>query len=176
MKTLAMAVLLFATTTINIDTRGLADGAKETRVEGSRRVAVEKVEGKTVVRVEEAGRIDTIVMSRANGRLSVEHSANNVPRRLFALDRPQVIVDGVDLEPFLSGAQSTPSREETRKPRREEAQTDEWPQYYVCPKDQAMLRIPHPTRGATAETYNCPVDGTPMRRGLGPQSQYWLLE
>jgi hypothetical protein len=176
MKTLAMAVLLFATTTIDIDTRGLADGAKETRVEGSRRVAVEKSEGKTIVRVEEAGRIDTIVMSRDNGKLSVEHSANNVPRRLFALDRPQVIVDGVDLEPFLSGAQGTPSAPGKLQPRRDSAEADEWPRFYICPKDEAMLRVPRPSRAASAESYNCPLDGTPMKRGVGPQSQYWLLE
>ena len=169
---LAMAVMLFATATIHIDTGHLPDGAKETRVEGSRRVTVEKSDGKTIARVEEGPRVDTVVMSREDGQLTVGHSANSVPQRLFVLDRPSVIVDGIDLEPWLSGTQGTTSM----KPqlRRERSDADEWPQYYVCPKDEAVLRVPR--AHGTVETYVCPIDGTPMKRGTGPKSQYWLLE
>lgn len=47
------------------------------------------------------------------------------------------------------------------------------PRYYVCPKDETLLRVksadPH------AE-YKCPVDGTVMRAGAGPQTKFFLLE
>ena len=169
---LAMAVMLFATATIHIDTGHLGDGLRETRSEGSRRVTVEKSDGKTIVRVEEGPRVDTVVLSSQEGQLTIEHSANSVPRRTFALDRPAVIVDGIDLEPWLSGAQGTTSMKP--QPRRERTEVESWPQYYVCPKDEAVLRVPR--AHGNVETYHCPIDGTPMKRGKGPKSQYWLLE
>jgi len=44
---------------------------------------------------------------------------------------------------------------------------------YICPKDETLLRVKSPEPGAE---YKCPVDGTVMQAGKGPQSQYFLLD
>ena len=47
------------------------------------------------------------------------------------------------------------------------------PQYFMCPKDQAMLRVPSAKKGAT---FKCPVDGTEMRPGAGKDGMIFLLD
>jgi hypothetical protein len=169
MKTLAFAFLLFATAAIEVNTGRLADGATQTYNVGSRMVAVYKSGDTTTVRVQEGGRVDTVTLTRAGGKLSIGHKDNGGERRFIVVDRPKVVVDGIDLEPYLSGAiAEAPEQRPAPSPR-----ATGNPRYYICPKDQSMLRVPHGQPGAT---YKCPVDGTEMKSGTGPQSQYWLLQ
>jgi hypothetical protein len=44
---------------------------------------------------------------------------------------------------------------------------------FICPKDETLLRVKSPEPGAE---YKCPVDGTVMRAGKGPESKYFLLD
>ena len=45
--------------------------------------------------------------------------------------------------------------------------------YFICPKDETLLRVKSPEPGVE---FKCPVDGTVMRAGKGPESKYFLLE
>lgn len=72
-----------------------------------------------------------------------------------------IIVDGVALEGSTLG--EPPASPEPRGKAL----------FYICPKDQTMLRVPHSDH---AGRFKCPVDGTPMRASSGPRSPYFLLE
>jgi len=90
---------------------------------------------------------------------------NRRARRFIVPDRPRILVDGIDLEPYLGGAvrEAPPPA-----PRRQDP-----PRFYICPNDEATLRV----RPGTPEgKYKCPLDGAVMRSGVGPGRQYWLLE
>lgn len=175
MKILALSFLLLATSPVVIDTSKLADHATELRVAGGRKVHVSREGGTVTVIVEEGKRVDTITMTRTEGgELSIGHSDNGEPREIIALDRQPVIVDGIDLEPFMAGnffgTQTTVPlpQPEPRDQRRNEGEG----QTFMCPKDRTMVHVPS---GRAPLDLKCPVDGTPMIAGSGPRSQYFLL-
>jgi hypothetical protein len=171
-QSLAFAVLLLSTAAIEVNTDRLADGATQTFSVGSRQVAVHKSGDTTTVRVQELDRIDTVTLTVQPGRLSIAHKDNGVERRFIVLDRPRVVVDGIDLEPYLAGATAgEPGGVVPLPDKRPVVQGG--PQYYICPKDEVMLRLPN---GPANRELHCPLDGTLMKRGMGPQSQYWLLQ
>jgi hypothetical protein len=177
MKALALAFLLFASTPILIDTHKLADGARDVRHEGSRTVSIARSGNTVVVRIDEGRRTDTVTMTRQeNGELSIAHQDNGVPRQMIGLDRRPVIVDGIDLEPFLAGnllgTQKAAPKVTPPKPDRRYDEKN-GPRYYVCPKDETMVRVP--ANRAPAEL-NCPLDGTPMKAGTGRGSAFFLLQ
>lgn len=174
MKTLAFAFLLFATAAIRIDTTKIADGQTETFRSGSRTVRVHKAGNTTTVRVQEGDRLDTITIRRDGKHVLFGTSNNGAPRRMIALDRPEVIVDGMDLETHLTNkfgegsSSSVPVVPMPPPQRRHDAPSN----YFYCPKDGAMLVVPH-TDGS--KTYRCPVDGTEMKGGVGTGRRYYLL-
>ena len=172
MKTLAFAFLLFATGAIDVNTSKLADGVTETFSEGSRLVAVHRSGDTTTVRVQEGDRVDTVSITRQGANLSIGHSDNGAERRFIVVDRPKVVVDGIDLEPWLTGGVDSPPASQPDAKKRKPRAVD----YFVCPKDSSVLAVPDSPQGAM---YKCPVDGTSMRRtarrGL-PYSPYHLLE
>ena len=85
---------------------------------------------------------------------------------LFAADR--------DLQffkpPTADLRQEPPIVEPERRPSRRSTQAA-W--YYVCPKDEAMLRVKKDPRG---KTYHCPVDGQEMVLGRGPSGMYFYVD
>lgn len=169
MKTLALAFLLFATAAIEVSTSRLADGAVETFTSGSRTVRVHQSGATTTVRVEEGDRVDTVTIAREDGRLSIGHKDNGAVRRFIVVDRPKVIVDGIDLEPYLLGgipSAAVPAPAPSAAP-------DESSHYFYCPKDGAMLVVPH---GMAPKSLSCPVDGTQMKAGAGREQKYYLLD
>ena len=173
MKTLAFAFLLFATAAIQIDTTKLADGETQTYLSGSRMVGVHKSGNTIRVRVQEGDRVDTITITREGKQLQIGTSNNGAPRRMIALDRPSVIVDGVDLETHLMNSFGTSSPNVPVVPMPAPPKKNEGDShYFYCPKDGAMLVVPH-TDGS--KTYRCPVDGTEMKGGTGPGRRYYLL-
>ena len=88
-----------------------------------------------------------------------------------------MIVDGIDLEPFLAGnffgTQPQPAPQAVVPPQPERRDTRSAPRYYICPKDETMMRVP---AGRAAGDLHCPVDGTPMKSGTGRDSQIFLLD
>lgn len=175
MKVLALAFLLFASTPIVIDSSKLVPGRSLTNIGGSRTVTAFR-EGNTVtVTVSEGKRVDTITITREDGKLSVSHRDNGEPRELIALDRRPVIVDGIDLEPYINNVLGTePQGGITPLPPRPDRRTGAGPRYYICPKDETMVRVPA-GRGGPDELH-CPLDGTPLRAGTGADSQIFLLQ
>jgi hypothetical protein len=175
MKVLALSFLLFATSPMVFDTTKLADGASDVRLEGSRKVSVTRTGETVTVRVEEGKRVDTLTLTRkAGGEVTISHKDNGEPRRFLPLGRQPVVVDGIDLEPFMAGnflgTQTTVVPPSVVPP---PPQKDSRPTYYVCPKDQTMVRV-LPGRGP-AELL-CPLDGTPMKTGTGSDRQIFLLQ
>ena len=178
MKALALVFTLFATSaSIQFDTSKLPVGSSDAKFAGSRRVTVQRTAVATIVRVEEGERVDTITMVRENGRVEKITTANNGKIRPFiAMDRPKVIVDAIDLEPYLTGAAGTPTDDkqwgaqqlQPRKKLSPMAQRE-----YVCPKDGTLLRVP---TTAQATAFNCPLDGTPMESGVGPNQKFYRVE
>ena len=106
--------------------------------------------------------------------MAIGHRDNGEPRQILSVDRRPVIVDGIDLEPFMAGnffgtqttAPPAPQPESRRERGNGEAQT------FHCPKDRTMVLVPS---GRAPMDLKCPVDGTPMVAGSGPGSQYFLL-
>lgn len=176
MKTLALVFTLFASVaSIQFDTSKLPVGGSDAKFAGSRRVTVERTATATIVRVEEGERVDTVTMVRESGQIERITAANNgKPRAAIAMDRPKVIVDGIDLEPFLTGAAGVPSTTVQRIPPKKRYERSPMAQReYVCPKDGALLRIP---TNAKATSFTCPLDGTPMEAGIGLGQQFWRVQ
>jgi hypothetical protein len=168
MKTLAFAFLLFATPTfIEIDTTTLT--APRMWEVGNRRVTAEKAGDTTIVRVAEGDRIDTVQIRYVDGKRQITRSDNGVPRPFLFIDRAHVLVDGMDIEPFLTGDGAITEA----PPKKKYAPEPGAYRFYVCPKDQAVLRV-LPT--VPEKTFTCPVDGTVMKSGVGPGRKYWLLD
>ena len=166
MKALALVFLLFATT-LTFDTTKLPDGGSDAKLAGGRRVTVEKHGHLAIVRVEEGERVDTIRMS--GGKIS---AVNNGKIRPFTnFERPRVVVDGVDLEPYLTG--QAPSQMDPEPPANKRRRAPMEQREYICPKDGAVLRVPTTAR---QQTYKCPVDGTPMEAGVGPGLKFYRVE
>lgn len=65
---------------------------------------------------------------------------------------------------------AVPARPFVPPDRREAANV---PQYYICPKDGAELKVP---AGKAQASLKCPLDGTEMKPGQGPERRYYLLE
>ncbi len=203
MKSLALAFLLFSTAAIEVNTGRLADGATQTFLSGSRKVAVHKSGGTATVMVQEGDRLDTITLSRAGGTLDIARSDNGAPRRFLVLDRPKIVVDGIDLEPYLMNAMTVvPESAPMPGPMSQEGALEAVPMpmpnerapkavpmpippshklmpgptdgpYYVCPKDARIVVAPAP---ASADPVLCPTDGTPMKAHVGRNSKFFLIE
>jgi hypothetical protein len=173
MQTLVLAVMLFATSVIRIDTAKLAERGRDAWAAGSRTVTAEKIhDGGIVVTVTENDRVDTVSVRRQDGHLSIGHTDNGKSPSFLALDRPRVVVDGIDLEPFLTGDAGIPGRQAAPRPTPRDDESEY--RYYVCPKDHSVLRVP--SNAKRDSELKCPIDGTIMREGTGPRAEYWLLE
>lgn len=162
MKALAFAFLLFAIAPIDIDTTKIENGARQSYAAGpGRMVSVAKDAGVTTVVVVEGERVDTLVVRNVDGKTVIAHTDNGLPRPAPSAQRAPVIIDGMDVEPFLEGDPVD------RSLRQQSLGT-----YYICPRDRAVLRVPN---GPAEAMFKCPVDGTLMRPGVGPSQQYFLL-
>lgn len=184
MKTLALVFTLFASTfasaaSIQFDTSTLPVGGVDAKFAGSRRVTVERTASATIVRVEEGERVDTLTMVRENGQVERITTANNGKvRSAIAMDRPKVIVDGIDLEPYLTGEASIGGRHGTYvfPPKKRNDRYERSPmaqREYICPKDGTLLRVPTTAR---ATEFACPLDGTPMQSGVGLDKKFYRVE
>jgi hypothetical protein len=179
MKSLAFALLLFSTAAIEVNTSRLADGTTQTFVSGSRKVAVHKSGDTTTVMVQEGDRLDTVTLTRTGGGLSIGSKNNGVTRRFIVVDRPKIVVDGIDLEPHLMDAmmpapQSTPAPGIVPLPKKfTPMPIPDDTSYHVCPKDGTKVIVP-PDAGPGP--FRCPVDGTPLKSGVGRGSKFFLIE
>lgn len=179
MKVLAAAFLLFATAAIEVNTSKLADGTTQSFVSGSRKVAVHKSGDTTMVMVQEGDRLDTVTLTRTDGKLTIGRKNNGVTRRFIVVDRPKVIVDGIDLEPHLMD-EMTPAPQNVPAPGIVPLPKKFTPMpipddttYHVCPKDGTKVIVP-PDAGPGP--YRCPVDGTTLKSGVGRGSKFFLIQ
>jgi hypothetical protein len=202
MKVLAAAFLLFATAAIEVNTSKVADGTTQSFVSGSRKVAVHKSGDTTTVVVQEGDRLDTVMLTRTEGKLDVGRRNNGVTRRFLVVDRPKVVVDGIDLEPYLmdevarapqpapmmtpmplDGAlEATPMPTVPETPHGLKPAPMPMPRrspapgatrYFVCPKDATVVITPQPSPDGKIR---CPLDGAEMKAHTGRDSKYFLLQ
>lgn len=153
-KAFALALLPItatAATAMDISTAGmLADQARTFSLEDGVKVTVTRTGETRNVRVEQDGLARSYKIEPVDGKLQITGTdAENgtlVPKQ-------RITVDGVELfEPI---------------PLRRTAH------YWVCPKDETMLRIPHSNHDGN---FRCPVDGTPMKAAVGRSGAYFLLQ
>lgn len=162
MKALAFAFLLFAIAPIDIDTTKIENGAHYAYSAGpNRKVTLSKKDDVTTVVVAEGDRVDTLIVRSIDGKTVIGHSDNGMPPPTPSAGRIPVVIDGMNVEPFLDGDLVD------RSIREHSLAT-----YYICPKDRAMLRVPN---GPAEAMFKCPVDGTLMRPGVGPSREFFLL-
>lgn len=162
MKTLALALLLSTAigspeaNRIVIDTTGWRPNqAQVVMVDATTRVTVARNGDVRHVTVERLGITNRYTLEPVDGELQVT-SADIQGRLILSPDR--IVVDGVSLD---KAPQPLSPRSKAK------------PRYYVCPKDQTMLRVPHDRHNGE---FKCPVDGTRMKPAVGHQSAIFLLE
>ena len=160
MTTMLLALLL-ATAQVQpqhgfaIDTSKLMPGqAHVFTLEDNVRVTVRRAGEERRVMIERNGIVNHYTVAPDGGELRVTFSDTTGG---LILSPGQVMVDGVPLDG------STAIIEPPRSPAK----------YYICPKDQTMLRVPHSKHNGQ---FKCPVDGTPMKPAVGRQNEYYLLQ
>lgn len=160
MKTLAFVLFLAAATVqaaataYGFDTSRLVPGiARVYTVDESVKVTIRRDGEIRHVTVERLGIRNEYRLEPVDGVLKVTKQDLQKGR---PISPRRILVDGVALEgelpPALPGARKAT--------------------YYICPKDQTMLRVPHSNHDGE---FKCPVDGTPMKPGAGRTSPYFLL-
>jgi hypothetical protein len=159
MKALAF-VLLLATSVaasdeaprVVVDTTTFRPGQVQVvTIDGSVTVSVSRRGDTRHVKVERLGLTNEYTLEPVEGVLTVTRV--EAERPILAPHR--IVIDGVPLDRL-------PSTREPRGPVR----------YYICPKDEAMLRVPHSRHSGELK---CPVDGTPMKPAVGRGNAYFLL-
>ena len=164
MQTLALAVLLFSTALgsteakrIVVDTTDWPSGrAQVVMIDDLVRVTVFRMNDVRQITVERLGLKNTYTVEPVDGELQVTKS-DTKDGMLLSPDR--IVVDGIPLDKPILKFPQTPRG--GAKPR-----------YYICPKDEVMLRVPHDKHGGE---FTCPVDGTKMKPAVGRESAYFLL-
>lgn len=161
MKALAF-VLLLATSVaasdqaqrIVIDTSTFRPGqAQVVTIDGSVKVTVRRTGETRHVTVERLGITNSYTLAPVDGVLTV----TRVDAEQAILSPHRIVIDGVPLD--RSPAVLEPHRGTAR--------------YYICPKDETMLRVPHSRHSGELK---CPVDGTPMKPAVGRGNAYFLLQ
>jgi hypothetical protein len=161
MKALAAALLLFAIQPIDIDTTKLENGKHYAYKSGDRDVTVAKDNDITTINVVNGERVDTLIVRQVDGRTIISHTNNGLEEPPAKAEQPPLIIDGMNVDTFLRG-------DAVQRSVRKAGLA----QFYVCPKDRAMLRV---VNGPSDAMFKCPVDGTLMRPGVGPSRQFYLL-
>lgn len=162
MKPLVCAFLLLAATLaadenrITVDTTNWPSGrAQMIMVDDTVRVTVVRIGDARHVTIERLGLINKYTLEPVDGELQVTSSDTG---KGLILSPHRLVIDGVSLE---------------KLPRLPKSPGSMKPRYYICPKDQTMLRVPHDKHDGE---FTCPVDGTKMKPAVGRESAYFLLQ
>jgi hypothetical protein len=163
MKALAFVLFLVATTAgaaparFGFDTSEIRPGeARVFMVDEAVKVTLRRDGVVRRVTIERSGVMNYYTLEPVDGELKV--TSRDVEQGLI-LGPHRIMVDGVPLE-------GSALRFPPPSPRGKAL-------YYICPKDQTMLRVPHSDHDGD---FKCPVDGTPMKPGSGNASPYFLLD
>ena len=159
MKALAFVLLLAATGSfteepcIAVTSEGLGD--KQANVftfENGVKITLSRRGEARHVDVERGRVRNRFILEPVDGKLTVTWSDTEGG---YAVTPERILVDGVP----LTEVQVWPPSHSAR--------------YWICPKDQTMLRVPHSKHSGE---FKCPVDGTPMKPAVGRRSEYYLLQ
>ena len=141
-------------TTVVADTTGWKNGESQTfTLDETVHITIRRDGEVRRVTVMRLGMTNEYTIEPVDGRLQVTSRNTN---RGVLISPHRITVDGVNLE----GELRFPSQRGRAL-------------FYICPKDQTMLRVPHSDHDGE---FKCPVDGTPMRPSAAPGSPYFLLQ
>ncbi len=159
---LAAGALVHAdeTSTLTIQPSEMKDGETKTFTDDGRTITVRREGNTTHVRIDEADKTEKLTITREGNRIRIGRSDGNGFRSLLVgPERRRIVIDGVPIPEFdtLPKHRQLPSRKATT--------------WFVCPKDQTMMRVPE---DKADQTYKCPVDGTTMERRKGRGFTFFL--
>ena len=128
-------------TTLTVNPSEMRDGETKTVMDDGRTITVRREGDTTRIEIEGAGQTEKLSITRDGDRIRIGRHGDS-----------RSIIIGPGLVERLPLLRPIPGAK---------SQT-----FFVCPKDQSMLRVPEEKAG---EAYRCPVDGTTMekRRGRG---------
>lgn len=135
---LLVAAVVYGATSISVNPSEMKNGETKSLVDGRNTITITRNGDDLNVKVEGAALTRSLSITRSGDEIRIERAG--VHGGMFVM--PDV--------PLM-------------KPRvfREKIGTQEW---FVCPKDHTMLRVPD---GKEDQTFKCPVDGTTMEKRTG---------
>lgn len=132
----------------------MKDGESKTLIDDGRKITVKRNGDSVNIEIDGAGETRRLTIVKSGGGEIVIDS-DGQGRRLEVLGpgSSRILLDG------FRGSRG-----------KKEGLRENW---FVCPEDQTMLRVPEGKEGAT---YKCPVDGTVMERKKGRGFSIWMSE
>lgn len=177
------ASAVYAHSALTIRPSDMKDGETKVLTDDDRKITVHRDGDKLRVEIDKAGRTESLTIVRDGDSVRIERG-DGVSTFVYGPGsdslRRRIIIDGkpLDLDHPLFRAlprDGSAPRERfnieplprfDRLPRGEASPRHKLQSWFVCPKDQTMLRV---TEDAEGKEYKCPVDGTVMeeRRARG---------
>lgn len=155
---LGFGAYLYADSTLVVKPSEMKNGETKTITDDGRTITVTREGDTTHVKIDDAGQVDRLTITRDGNRIRIGHSGDGDMRSfIVGPERRQIIIDGVPLDKFMD-----------REPLRPRRGMQTW---FVCPKDHTTLRVP---AGKEDQTYKCPVDGTVMEKKKGHGFQFFF--
>jgi hypothetical protein len=143
-----------STSTLTIEPSSMKDGETKTFTDNGRTITIKREGNTTLVQIADADKTEKLTITREGGRLRIGRvDSDGAHSFAFGPDRRRIIIDGMPLGDFEN------------LPRfREQLPKKDAQNWFVCPKDHTMLKVPE---GKEEQTFRCPVDGTVMEKRKG---------
>lgn len=131
----------------------MRDGETKTLIDDGRKITVKRNGDAVNIEIEGAGQTRKLTIVKTGDQDIVIDPEDSDTRRRVVIGpgSSRILIDGL------------PGLSDKKRPF-----TENW---FVCPKDNSMLRVPEAKEDAT---YKCPVDGTTMERKKGRGFTIWM--
>lgn len=132
----------------------MREGETKTFIDDGRRITVKRNGDAVNIEIEGAGETRKLTIVKTGDQdIVIEPEDSRRKVQVIGPGASRILIDGL---PGVSD--------------KKRALTENW---FVCPKDNSMLRVPDAREDAT---YKCPVDGTTMERKKGRGFTIWMGE
>jgi hypothetical protein len=126
----------------------MKNGETKTLVDDGNTITLRRDGDAVNIKIEGADKTKEVTISRSgDGVIRIDRDGVREKTLVIGPERRRIVIDGM---PFDGEFPALPKRK-----------MENW---FVCPKDKTMLRVPE---GKEGETYKCPVDGTVMEKKKG---------
>ena len=144
----AFAVYAQSSTTLSVEPSEMKDGERKIITDGGRTITVSREGNTTHVRIDDAEKTEKLTITREGNRIRIGRTdADGFEKFVIGPERRKIIIDGVPFGDF-----------------KEMPKSNRLQNWFVCPKDKTMLRVPE---GKEDQTWKCPIDGTEMEKRKG---------